>query len=816
MNGATTRTSARTREGATRRPPPAGAPRRFARPAFGIVATIVLAAGLSGGAIAAAASAASVTPRSGTSQNTEIGTAFPGVLVATVTGLATGTKCPNLTFSAPSSGPSAVFSQSGTGTESPSPLLPTANPTGECTYQSSHLSANDTVGSYSVTASIGAGGSPGTFSLTNDGIMASAGSHQTAQDGSAFSTPLQVTVYADGAPAKGVSVSFDAPGSGPSGVFSTTNTDTATVATDATGVATAPSLTADDTAGSYTVTATTSAVPGSASFALTNSAAGVAASLDALAGSKQTAAVGTTFADPLEVKVTDANGNPVQGAQVTFAAETSSSGASGTFVGSGGTATVATDSSGVAVSPEIQANDAGGTFTVTATTAGLNTAAVFTLTNLGAARIAASKGTKQSVVIGGTFADPLEVKLTNADGKPVEAAQVSFTVGSASSGASGAFATSGGTATVSTNSNGIAVSPAILANDVAGTFKVTASTAGLEAAASFILTNLAAAPASITAGAGVTQKAPVDHSFSVPLSVTVTDAQKNPVSGVDVTFRAPSSGPSGTFSATAKTSVVVATNSSGIAVAPAFHANGVSGGYIVTASVARLSPPASFALVNQGSSTSTSSAPSRPDSTVVALAAARRGDGYWLVGSNGAVYAFGGAGYHGSLPGLRDRVSDVVGIASTPSGGGYWLVGSNGAVYAFGDAGYHGSLPGLRVRVSDIVGIASTPSGAGYWLVGKDGGVYAFGDAGYHGSLPGLRVHLSDVVGVASSPGGGYWLVASDGEVYGFGDAASRGSAPARGIHVSDIVGIASSPDGRGYWLAGANGRILTFGDAAA
>ena len=33
-----------------------------------------------------------------------------------------------------------------------------------------------------------------------------------------------------------------------------------------------------------------------------------------------------------------------------------------------------------------------------------------------------------------------------------------------------------------------------------------------------------------------------------------------------------------------------------------------------------------------------------------------------------------------------------VGFASTPDGRGYWLVASRGEVYAFGDAGYYGSL----------------------------------------------------------------------------------------------------------------------------
>src|ERR1019366_2666878 len=32
----------------------------------------------------------------------------------------------------------------------------------------------------------------------------------------------------------------------------------------------------------------------------------------------------------------------------------------------------------------------------------------------------------------------------------------------------------------------------------------------------------------------------------------------------------------------------------------------------------------------------------------------------------------------------------IVSAAATPTGGGYWLVGADGGVFAFGDAGYHG------------------------------------------------------------------------------------------------------------------------------
>jgi cell wall-associated NlpC family hydrolase len=75
----------------------------------------------------------------------------------------------------------------------------------------------------------------------------------------------------------------------------------------------------------------------------------------------------------------------------------------------------------------------------------------------------------------------------------------------------------------------------------------------------------------------------------------------------------------------------------------------------------------------------------------------------------------------------------VVGMAPTPDGQGYWLVGADGGVFAYGDAAYYGSPVGFHLA-APVVGMAPTPDGQGYWLVGADGGVFAYGDAAYYGS----------------------------------------------------------------------------------
>jgi hypothetical protein len=193
-----------------------------------------------------------------------------------------------------------------------------------------------------------------------------------------------------------------------------------------------------------------------------------------------------------------------------------------------------------------------------------------------------------------------------------------------------------------------------------------------------------------------------------------------------------------------------------------------------------------------------------------AAASSDRTPGYWLVASDGGVYAFG----LGSLGQVRPQPLNrpVVATVATPDGSGYWLVASDGGVFSFGDARFYGSTGAVRLN-EPIVGMAATPDGRGYWLVASDGGIFTFGDAGFYGSTGAVRLN-EPIVGMAATPDGrGYWLVASDGGIFTFGDAAFHGSTGA--VHlVRPIVGMAATPDGRGYWLVASDGGIFSFGDA--
>jgi ribosomal protein L24E len=92
----------------------------------------------------------------------------------------------------------------------------------------------------------------------------------------------------------------------------------------------------------------------------------------------------------------------------------------------------------------------------------------------------------------------------------------------------------------------------------------------------------------------------------------------------------------------------------------------------------------------------------------------------------------------------------IVGMAATPTGNGYWLVASDGGIFAFGDAKFRGSTGNLQLN-QPIVAMTPTSTGEGYWFVAADGGVFNFGDARFLGSASGTG--LSRVIGLVRAVG---------------------------------------------------------------
>ena len=530
-----------------------------------------------------------------------------------------GTAPPQITITANVA--TIIFSVTGTGCSAGSYLTPTTltwAPGATCTVQvspSGYEFESWTDGSTANPRTFVAPSTNTSYSFTvingssnPASISANSGTPQSAQVGTAFSNPLVALVEDNnGNPVNGAIVTFFAPSSGASGSFAG---GVNTAVSNSSGLATSEVFTANSTTGSYSVTASVSGVSRTARFRLTNQTAS-ASSITTTSGTPQTATVGTAFANPLVVTVENSSGAGVGGLTVTFTAP--ASGASGTFAGGVNTAT--TNSSGVATSAVFTANSTVGSYTVSASVSGVSSSASFALTNqasTGPASVAATSGTPQSTTINTAFANLLVITVLNSSGTGVSGVAVTFTA--PSSGASGTFA--GGVNTATTNSSGVATSTVFTANSTAGSYTVTASVSGVSKAASFALTNQAGSPASITATGGTPQTATVSIAFASPLSATVKDSGGNAVSGVTVTFTAPSSGASGTFASGVNTAT---TNSSGVATSTVFTANSTSGSYTVTASVSGLATAASFVLTNNPISSSGSTITIVPSSYVTTL-----------------------------------------------------------------------------------------------------------------------------------------------------------------------------------------------------
>jgi sugar lactone lactonase YvrE len=184
--------------------------------------------------------------------------------------------------------------------------------------------------------------------------------------------------------------------------------------------------------------------------------------------------------------------------------------------------------------------------------------------------------------------------------------------------------------------------------------------------------------------------------------------------------------------------------------------------------------------------------------------------GYWINDDRGAVYFFGDAAKHGGINASALQAGETVtSLSATPSGNGYWLFTSKGRVFNLGDAQKFGDLAHLTLNGA-IQSSIPTPSGKGYFMVGSDGGVFAFGDAVFKGSMGATKLNQPVMSLVPTRDGLGYWLVASDGGIFAFGNAPFKGSMGATKLN-KPVVGMVRY--GTGYLMVGADGGIFSFSD---
>ena len=405
-----------------------------------------------------------------------------------------------------------------------------------------------------------------------------------------------------GNPAAGQTIDFSTSPADASGAGATLSSSS--VVTDADGIATV-TLTADDAVGSYLLRASVRGGGPASTFSLIN-VVDAHASVAVVSGTPQNATEGTRYAEPLRVQVRDVFGNPVQGATVVFRSQggLTAFDSPSALTGPDGIATVGasaidTANTGVdTVATTVQEFDY-----LTGKTDGLSDPATFELASIpgSGAFLGITGGAGQHAVVGTPFQGGLKVVVSDEFGNPLPGALVAFTVQPGLGGAGGAL--SSGLA--ATDANGVA-SVGVTANDIPGSYRVTASLPGFPGtSATFDLTNDALGQATITLVGGSGQDAVVGTGFAAPLAVKVTDASGNPIPNALVTFAAPASGASAALQGSDPQlpSGVVRTDADGLAQVSA-TANTVAGSYSVTATVAGYSGSASIDLTNDPGSAS--------------------------------------------------------------------------------------------------------------------------------------------------------------------------------------------------------------------
>lgn len=535
---------------------------------------------------------ANLVVTSGGGQNTAVTTVFDDTLVATVTD-ANGNPVQGimLTFVTPSSGASATLS-------APSALT---DVNGQASVTAT---ANGTVGSYNVTASITNFISltlpPAiAFALTNTvgapaNLAATSGEGQTTVVSNTIANPFVATVTDSGGnPVQGVTVNFASPGTGASALLFTAapaNPFNTSAVTDVNGQASVMAQ-ANGLAGTYNVTASVAGLP-DVTFAHTNAAvpdttAPTLVSIDFQQGNP-------TSADSLlfEIIFNEAVQNldpadfAVAGSTATVAGITQSTSTPGQFnvsVSGGDLAGLNGDVT-LSLASGQDITDVAGNPLVNLSPTGVNDSTV-TIINIGA--LAATSGGGQGVDISTPFPDELVATVTDAGGNPVQGVVVNFVAPG-----TGASATLSATS-AETDANGEARITAT-ANTVVGAYNVTASSAGLPDV-TFALNNNAGPTTQISIISGNPQSAPLGEQFAAPLVVQVSDANGNPVSSGGVQISVSTSTEGATANVIPFFREYADSNGQVSIIATA---NNVAGSYAVTVSLEQGSGAVVFNLTN--------------------------------------------------------------------------------------------------------------------------------------------------------------------------------------------------------------------------
>ena len=542
------------------------------------------------------------------------------------------------------------------------------------------------------------------------------------------------------------------------------------------------------------------------------------AKIGVVSGSGQSTPAGQTFALPLTAQVEDAFGNPVTGSGVLITFTAPNTGASATFNNTTNVETDATGANGEAVTSTLTANaTAGVPYSVQATN-GSYTGTSFTLTNVGApSQLVFTSSPVSGAASSSATLGPITVQEQDAFGNPTTSAET-VNLSSNSAGTAVFSATSGGSATTSVNITSGSSSASFFYGDTkAGSPQITAAASGLTSAmqTETVSAGLPGHLVFTTEPGG----ADAGSALSPQPVVAIYDAFGNPITtGSGSTDTITVTLPAGSFTAAQARTAHAGSFANG---QPSASVAAVGG--VATFSGLAVDQPGDYTL--SASDTTTPAVPHVTSSqfTVTQPVVPPTPHGYWLEGSDGGIFSFGSAEFHGSMGGISLQ-RPVVGIVPTADGGGYWLVASDGGVFSFGDTQFYGSIPGLGLHPAGsglpnslnapIVAMVPSIDDGGYFMVASDGGVFAFGDATFAGSCPGIGGCSGSAVAVVpDGTGNGYWLITSNGNVYPFGDAPYLG-APGR--QAAPITAAVATPSGDGYLILDGVGKVFSYGDAPA
>ena len=140
----------------------------------------------------------------------------------------------------------------------------------------------------------------------------------------------------------------------------------------------------------------------------------------------------------------------------------------------------------------------------------------------------------------------------------------------------------------------------------------------------------------------------------------------------------------------------------------------------------------------------------RLNAPIVDMAATPSGKGYWLVGGRRRHLQLRRRRRSTAAPAASSSTSPSSAWPRRRAGKGYWLVASDGGIFSFGDAAFHGSTGGIP-STNPSSAWPRHPPAHGYWLVASDGGIFSFGDAAFHGCTGSINLN-QPIVGMAATP----------------------------------------------------------------